>query len=369
MSSRLSYFLLLLISFCFVQMAYGQTNLKRAILIEEGTGTWCPNCPDGSYLIDTLNHDFGEKAVIVTWHGPEGEALFNRAFDTIMFRSNAFGYPWVFLGRDSLSVGVYPTTLDKWRTTCSNIAQQEPLLLCNIEDLTYSQISSQLDFDLSISVNVENTLPKEDSVTYKLGIVLTEDSIKLPQSSNNGRIFDYFHNNVARWLSGSVLGDSINLGTKNHSAPSSIRKHFQFIVNSNWNPARLRVKAFLLMLNRNTGTESYLNACQSNYISSDLNIKSSPSDGINQVRIFPNPATKGQTIRIGIPVKGLYAIKVYNSLGQLVTAFSTEYLNQGIQPLTLLNQLIAKQLLANSGIYQCIIQGEEITYSVPFILY
>jgi len=347
----------------------GQASLKRAILIEEGTGTWCPNCPDGSYLIDSLHQDFGEKAVIITWHGPEGEALFIRAFDTIMSRSKAFGYPWVYLGRDSLSVGVYPNTLNEWRTTCRNIAQQEPLLLCSIEDLTYSQANNELNFNLNVSTNDENALPTEDSVTYKLGIVLTEDSIKLPQSSNNGRIYNYFHNNVARYLSGSALGDSINLGTKNHSAPPAIRKHFQLTVNSNWNPVRLRVKAFLLMLNRSSGTETYLNACQSNYISPDLTIKHPPSDGINQVRIFPNPATKGEIIRIGIPAKGLYTIKLFNSLGQIIATSSTEYLHQGIQPLSLLNQLRAKQLLTNSGVYQCIIQGEQTTYSIPFILY
>src|SRR5256885_931083 len=58
---------------------------KRHALVLEGTGTWCGYCPFGAYTLDSLEKSMGEKAVILSFHGPAGygEPLYHKAIDTL----------------------------------------------------------------------------------------------------------------------------------------------------------------------------------------------------------------------------------------------------------------------------------------------
>lgn len=44
------------------------SHFERTLLIDEGTGMWCNNCPDGILALDNLKREFGTQAAILSCH-------------------------------------------------------------------------------------------------------------------------------------------------------------------------------------------------------------------------------------------------------------------------------------------------------------
>ena len=60
--------LLLLALFTLPSIAQNSGSFKRRVLIEEATGTRCPNCPRGFVGIRELKEAYGDRAVVIAVH-------------------------------------------------------------------------------------------------------------------------------------------------------------------------------------------------------------------------------------------------------------------------------------------------------------
>lgn len=60
--------LLLSVLFTLPLIAQNSGGFERRVLIEEGTGTRCPNCPRGFVGIQELKEAYGDRAVVIAVH-------------------------------------------------------------------------------------------------------------------------------------------------------------------------------------------------------------------------------------------------------------------------------------------------------------
>src|SRR5947209_3213409 len=64
---------------------------QNRVLVEEFGGTWCGNCPYGTWILDSLKLQLGSRAVLLSWH--QGDSLAIRAEDTLESRVHPPAYP------------------------------------------------------------------------------------------------------------------------------------------------------------------------------------------------------------------------------------------------------------------------------------
>lgn len=69
MNNMNKHFILLLSAlFTLPLIAQNSGGFERRVLIEEGTGTRCPNCPRGFVGIQELKEAYGDRAVVIAVH-------------------------------------------------------------------------------------------------------------------------------------------------------------------------------------------------------------------------------------------------------------------------------------------------------------
>ena len=65
-----------------------QAQVTRKVLMEEYTGTWCPNCPDGHDTIKKLLLDHPGRLVVVGMHNNDAYTIpYETAMETAMHRA------------------------------------------------------------------------------------------------------------------------------------------------------------------------------------------------------------------------------------------------------------------------------------------
>ena len=261
---------------CFVfSNVFGQGYARHA-LIEEGTGTWCQYCPWGAFTIDSMERQMGENLVAISWHGPTGygEPMFISPGDTVGNYAPQAGYPWAFVGRTYVSSGAYEQNNvliwpNPWSQTAEQQAQQPSPVDFRIVNAVYH--SNSVDFDVDITPFDKSSSPTEDTCTYVVVAVLTEDGIVSSQTMHAvGQIDGFVHRNVARAVGGKVLGDVIVVGTKSN-VTWPVRKHYHMVTNgttngNDWIQDSLRIKAFAAIKSVKSKGEQYLDAGQTGYI-------------------------------------------------------------------------------------------------------
>ncbi len=82
------------------------STFKKHLLVDKGTGMWCPNCTKGVLEIQDLERNFGSSVIAVETHN--GDKLKNDAYNT---RLNFPSYPYMMLNRIRSSAG---TDMDKF---------------------------------------------------------------------------------------------------------------------------------------------------------------------------------------------------------------------------------------------------------------
>lgn len=203
-----------------VPIAIPQSNTgNRKVLVEELTGVRCPNCPDGTRELVSLQNSFGEEnLVVVSIHAaggtfsipytnapanqydfrfPEAQAMANfiGASDGYpagaVDRRTADGSPYVFAARQAWAGLIN----DEF-----NLDYGLHLFLTN----TYNPANRQLDINLRIAP--DQTLEGENRLT----VLITQDSIVDVQQDGATRVPDYIHRHVLRKVITAPTGDVIN---------------------------------------------------------------------------------------------------------------------------------------------------------------
>lgn len=132
----------------------------RTHLVDEFTGLWCNNCPDGVLDIESLERRFGSQVVALSVH-------VNDILECAEYRNNTTVYsvPWLLLNRDSQSAG-------------SSISGFEAGFDAPTE--TFIEISKYEVGDGSVSAEAQVTWAKDidnPGDRYRVGYVLTRDVV------------------------------------------------------------------------------------------------------------------------------------------------------------------------------------------------
>ena len=166
MNNMNKHFILLLSAlFTLPLIAQNSGGFERRVLIEEGTGTRCPNCPRGFVGIQELKEAYGDRAVVIAVHQFD-----NR--DPMYLRHSNYPDDCIF-NRD----GYHYDPLYGWDLGSGSILDVAPSY--------FQSTTSNVDIQADASWNADSTAvvgnatieSQTSGETYEVQMVLVADSL------------------------------------------------------------------------------------------------------------------------------------------------------------------------------------------------
>jgi len=196
----------------------------KVILIEEFTGSRCPNCPKGAETVAALHAQYGDQVIAVSLY-PEQLAQLTRPFPnnvdlrsqiaTDLFaqynKDNAL--PAAMFNRESVNGVVLHKDVPTWGSIVTNLFNKDAFAPANIELATKYDATTR-----ELTVNYDCLLTQDISDAVSFQIYVVENGITSRQSSTSGIIDNYVNNHVLRaglngtW--GEDLGGNLKQGDK-----------------------------------------------------------------------------------------------------------------------------------------------------------
>lgn len=167
---------------------------ERKVVVEEGTGTWCGNCPLGAYAMSHMTGDPEMSKYVI------GIAVHNNDPMTLAEYDSKLGLPGFPLMRINRSAETYSPLADDFSfgagsgVYAAQKAHEEP---------TYVEVALTGEFtgdnQISCKASVKNAYNINDA-KYRLAFVLTENNVK--GDSRDYRQHNYFSNRPDLQLGG-----------------------------------------------------------------------------------------------------------------------------------------------------------------------
>lgn len=183
---------------------------KQKVLVEEISGVRCPNCPDGSRLLEALNVDFDSSLIVVTYHAgsfsiPYKESKYDFKTDKTValmeYLGRPIGYPSAAIQRIPLQgQSTYQRFPNTWTTTISEVLSTEPVVDLK---LSVDTIGSVVNLHWSALF-----LEAVNSPVY-MTAYLTESGLIDPQADTRAgdeHVPEYVHDHVLREILTPVTG-------------------------------------------------------------------------------------------------------------------------------------------------------------------
>lgn len=136
------------------------SHFVRNILVDEGTGMWCNNCPGGTLTLDKIKAEYGGNAIILSCHNRDPFALENY-WAALQF----YAVPYMMLNRERATVGSDTKNFSKG------------YLSPTIADVTlphYIAIGDDNSIEVEIATRFAETTDNSDG-RYKIGYTLSAD--------------------------------------------------------------------------------------------------------------------------------------------------------------------------------------------------
>jgi hypothetical protein len=220
------------------------TVVKRRILIEEFTGHYCTNCPQGAAEVKRLSNVYGDQVIPVSIHSDPtfavphtGSGSYETDFRTpdgdIYYTTfGVNGIPKALISRiDGGSV----SSLGQWENKLLLIKDTPPLAEVTIET-SYNTTTRK------VTANIETEwLLDGGSDNYKLQVYIIEDHITDWQLNNGVDIPNYDHRHVLRAVVNTTWGETISSKSKG----SKDNKSYTYTLAGNWNEDNCEVVAFV----------------------------------------------------------------------------------------------------------------------------
>lgn len=177
-------------------------EMSRKVLLEEFTGQTCPNCPEGHYVIESLEEQYGDQLIVVSIHaGHFGVAAPNGLMqpqgNDYANRWNIETYPSGVVDRNSGALG-----RNQWATAVREEIGKETNLYLDL----YAELSED-----SKNINITTTLGNPAALSGALQLWVVENDIVTFQQDGDIIIPNYTHNNVFRACVNGVWGQDISL--------------------------------------------------------------------------------------------------------------------------------------------------------------
>lgn len=206
---------------------------NRRSLIEEGTGTWCSNCPDGAVALEYLEENYTDNVITIAVHGDNTtDPMYYPEY--IQFCSFP-AYPTIMVDRKYLG---QPVGLDdnyNYLFYAPNYGVEYFLQLAQRQYAVAELEGTATLTDMknnTLEINIESRFINDMmSDGYDIALILLEDSVTAPDGSlyvqNNGRAstnYTYFG-----------LKDTITGSGGWGSLPSTVRMKFNHVARTAYN--------------------------------------------------------------------------------------------------------------------------------------
>lgn len=168
-----------------------QRQSELTLLLEDFTGWNCPNCPNGTEILNTIKATYGEKVVITAVHqGPFAKPKGDITLDLRTEYGDELGkvmtsWPSLWINRD-----IIPSGRGEWQTAVADYFASATHCL-NIS------LGSKTDANGNIIVSTEIEAVENINSNLLITLYVTENDIEGKQN-DNGVINDYSFQHVLR---------------------------------------------------------------------------------------------------------------------------------------------------------------------------
>lgn len=324
----------------------GTSGTKRP-LMEEYTGAWCQYCPDGKYLLDSLEAQHPDL-VIASIHAGGG-ASYPMEFPGGLDLTSVFCpfYPAGAIDR-IFHAGETHVAYDRelWHARAAQqYASLTPLDL-NIET-TFETTSRMLD------VTVRGHFVNYAAQDLVVNVYVTEDSVVGPNSIGYNQvnyynnvpghpyygagdpIIGYVHRNVLRAIPTNYWGDASVI--QFDPAPGdTFRVNYASIpISAEWDADQIHVLAFVSYNNSDMKKRQVLNASElrmyDGTVVTSINDAGEKPARFELLGNFPNPFNPMTEIRYLLPQASDVSLKIFNMLGQKVRTLVQDHETAGMK--------------------------------------
>jgi hypothetical protein len=341
-----------------------KAQVHKKVLVEEFTGMWCGDCPMGRTAADHLDSAYGSSVICIGIHNDD--SLSSSYSDQLSDDCGVTQFPIAFVDRRAYNPdgGVFQF-IDAGRTAW------DPAVNNALQDVPAFGITISSEFNAStrqLSASLQFTSESLFRGNTRINCVLVEDSIETdnqqvnfgnnhdnsPWNGQGNPIRHYIQRNTARinlsgnWGERNILPYKMNGG-------ETFEKSYSYTLPPAWNPAHIRILAFVTSWNNDsyapdTSNFSVLNAEIQN-LTLERAVPVPPKDQTPAlVTAFPNPFSTACQISFSTPAAGHVQILIYSLEGQLIAAPEDGLFAAGTH-LTSWNGLTLSGSPASAGIY------------------
>ena len=224
------------------------THTERVVLIEEFTGTRCPNCPTGAERIAALHEYHGNKVIPVSLFPDQPKAL-TKPWDVDLrttVASDIFNQynkdnalPAAMFNRVSNDGAVLSTSMTLWSNYVSNILEDENDTYAPA-DITLTPNYNPETRNLTVQYNCFFTKDINEDVSFQVYIL--ENGIVGTQSTSTAKDNNYVFNHVLRTALNGTWGKDFGGG---HLVGESVEGTAGVTLDESWEADNIQVVGFL----------------------------------------------------------------------------------------------------------------------------
>jgi thiol-disulfide isomerase/thioredoxin len=359
------------------------SQIKRKVLVEEFTGMWCGDCPNGRTATEHLEATFGNSVICIAMHS--SDTLATPYSEGAVNDCNVTEFPLGFIDRASFhafggvfqEIGLDGTDWDAEVKDRLNTSSPLEVKIAN----NYNNVTRELKIEVSADFYAAY------SGNMRLNCILVEDSIpsnSAQRNSNNQNsaspwfqqgdpIKTYFQRDVARLnVTGNQWGDD-NIIPVNVLAGQNFSKQYSCSLPSKWNDKHIKIVAFV----SNWGTSSgILDTSAFSIINSEIarinpmlltGMPVSAAMGFQAGKAYPNPSCNTVSFPLQLEENIRISAKIYNVLGVEIANLCAEELAAGEHTLIWPGTL-PDGAPASNGLYICKITSSKGSFSRPVLL-
>ena len=206
--------------------------VKRVVL-EECTGTTCPNCPQGILAIENLEKIHGDRIIPISLHTYDGDPYSNTALESYSLSLGLTAAPsamiqrngWILspMGTNDDGDVVFSNGYNLWQDAVSREMDVPTYIGLSVPEATYDENTGKID----LSIRIESALNMKNQYINIFPVALEDSLVNVqvntfymatdPAFGDWGKggkygqptAYDVVHNDVARTYWGEITGSNI----------------------------------------------------------------------------------------------------------------------------------------------------------------
>lgn len=228
-------------------------GFTQKVLLEEFTGEWCVNCPDGAKMMNETISKYPNKIVAAAVH--QGDWLEIDQLNQLKAHLGGIaGYPRAAINRvpalatNNGQDGMVVYSRANWETNAVRLMDASQLQTAKIGLAIETSVA-----DNQLTLKIHTGFKTTDSRDTRLTVYLLEDSVQA-QNQIGAPSNPYFHQHVLRKVISRPLGDSIQLNSGSYAL-----KIYDKIDIGAYKTSHLKVVAFINVIGNSSTTHQILN--------------------------------------------------------------------------------------------------------------